>query len=274
VAGATSAQSRSRDSQPNTSLTTLKELPLTAGQHMSPSSGAHNSSAMAAATGASGRRSGSSAGLAGGGGGGGIKFGIDLPALRELMDHKGSDAIERIRTHYGSIHGLCDALATSPNLGNWALSSLLVKLCATWLGFVCIKVEPFSGDSITRHRRLACFLFHLLLIIQKLGNKKCNGTSDCSCVLCDLQAQRTTTVALVPKSDNSSFGVSQLPSLIYCDDRRSHDLPHLPQFITIRTVLEIAFLLFHHVTLSPFLFRLLLLIRLVSGAFIRLFIHS
>jgi len=44
-------------------------------------------------------------------------YGITLQELRELMDHKGPEAIERIKSQYTNVEGLCELLHTSPNQG-------------------------------------------------------------------------------------------------------------------------------------------------------------
>ncbi|KAK4337199.1 hypothetical protein RND71_043298 [Anisodus tanguticus] len=44
-------------------------------------------------------------------------YGITLSELRELMDHKGPDAIEQIKSRYTNVEGLCDLLHTSSNQG-------------------------------------------------------------------------------------------------------------------------------------------------------------
>ena len=44
-------------------------------------------------------------------------YGITLQELRELMDHKGPEAIERIKTQFTNVEGLCELLHTSPNQG-------------------------------------------------------------------------------------------------------------------------------------------------------------
>lgn len=56
-----------------------------------------------------------------GGGDGHPAYGIDLQSLRELMDHKGPEAIERIRAQYGNVFGLCELLQTSTNQGKQLL---------------------------------------------------------------------------------------------------------------------------------------------------------
>lgn len=44
-------------------------------------------------------------------------FGISLAQIRELMDSRGPDAINKINRDFGSVTGLCRALRTSPNEG-------------------------------------------------------------------------------------------------------------------------------------------------------------
>ena len=53
-------------------------------------------------------------------------YGITLQELRELMDHKGPEAIERIKTQFTNVEGLCELLHTSPNQGMFWLLSFLI----------------------------------------------------------------------------------------------------------------------------------------------------
>lgn len=58
-------------------------------------------------------------------------FGVDVGQLRELMDTKGMESVNRIDQQFGGIDGLCSALHTSPNEGKvtkrvkfWLLKSV------------------------------------------------------------------------------------------------------------------------------------------------------
>lgn len=46
-------------------------------------------------------------------------YGITLQELRDLMDHKGPEAIERIKTQFTNVEGLCELLHTSVNQGEY-----------------------------------------------------------------------------------------------------------------------------------------------------------
>lgn len=54
------------------------------------------------------------------------QYGISLKNLKELMEHKGQDAIEKIN-EYGGIQEICNKLYTSPSDGNY-ISSIFKKL--------------------------------------------------------------------------------------------------------------------------------------------------
>lgn len=45
------------------------------------------------------------------------QYGISLKQLRELMEHRGREGVEKI-SELGGIHELCKKLYTSPNEGN------------------------------------------------------------------------------------------------------------------------------------------------------------
>ena len=44
-------------------------------------------------------------------------FTLSVVELRELMEYRGHEAVERIRDHYGTIRNICDKLFTSENDG-------------------------------------------------------------------------------------------------------------------------------------------------------------
>uniref|UniRef100_A0A7E5A0H8 Calcium-transporting ATPase n=1 Tax=Panagrellus redivivus TaxID=6233 RepID=A0A7E5A0H8_PANRE len=45
------------------------------------------------------------------------EFGISLLELRQLMEHRGSEALEKINSAYGGVEGLCAKLKSDPNQG-------------------------------------------------------------------------------------------------------------------------------------------------------------
>lgn len=42
---------------------------------------------------------------------------VSVMELRDLMDHRGQDAILNLKDQFGEVQNLCDALHTSPNEG-------------------------------------------------------------------------------------------------------------------------------------------------------------
>jgi len=66
-------------------------------------------------------------------------YGITLQELRELMDHKGPEAIERIKTQFTNVEGLCELLHTSPTQG---LSGSQRDLEERKLVFGCNSIPP------------------------------------------------------------------------------------------------------------------------------------
>jgi len=66
-------------------------------------------------------------------------FGITLHELRELMDHKGPEAIEKIKSQYTNVEGLCELLHTSPNQG---LSGSQRDIEERRLVFGCNSIPP------------------------------------------------------------------------------------------------------------------------------------
>uniref|UniRef100_A0A0N5B1V3 Calcium-transporting ATPase n=1 Tax=Strongyloides papillosus TaxID=174720 RepID=A0A0N5B1V3_STREA len=45
------------------------------------------------------------------------KYGVTVEELRTLMEYRSTEAVEKINTLYGNIHGLCEKLNTDPNNG-------------------------------------------------------------------------------------------------------------------------------------------------------------
>ena len=45
------------------------------------------------------------------------KFGVTVPELRALMEHRGHDAYQKLQDDYGGVLELCKRLYTSPNEG-------------------------------------------------------------------------------------------------------------------------------------------------------------
>lgn len=46
-------------------------------------------------------------------------YGVTVRQLREIMDCRGPEAVEKISTEFGGINGLCAKLHTSPIEGNY-----------------------------------------------------------------------------------------------------------------------------------------------------------
>ena len=44
-------------------------------------------------------------------------YDVNVMQLRDLMDHRGPEAILKIQQQFGNVHGLCNALHTSTNEG-------------------------------------------------------------------------------------------------------------------------------------------------------------
>lgn len=75
----------------------------------------------------------SGAGASGGGGGGGEgnhheDFGATLEDLRDLMELRGAEALQKIEDSYDSTEGLCHRLKTSPTEGEWCNCGQMVKV--------------------------------------------------------------------------------------------------------------------------------------------------
>lgn len=49
------------------------------------------------------------------------QYGLTLTELRELMEVRGAEALERIQSQYGSVFEMCKKLYTSPNEGQFCI---------------------------------------------------------------------------------------------------------------------------------------------------------
>ena len=57
------------------------------------------------------------------------RFGVSLQQLRDLMDARGAEAVEKIRNEFGGINGLCSGLHTSANEGRWPMGRYFRFIC-------------------------------------------------------------------------------------------------------------------------------------------------
>jgi len=84
------------------------------------------------------------------------EFGVTLGELRELMELRGSDAHQRIQSHYSGVLELCRRLLTSPTEGRYYTPSLgRPTVSATIVWQFSVDIFSFScvtGDAVPRSK--------------------------------------------------------------------------------------------------------------------------
>ena len=90
-----------------------------------------------------------------------VQFDITVSELRELMEHRGVEALELIADKHGGVINLCKKLKTSPTQGEHEFCQfyafcvcVCAYLCAYKHVIMCVTVELIFSLSQTHSQRL------------------------------------------------------------------------------------------------------------------------